>query len=62
MEVCGGHTMAIHRFGLKTLSFLPTFILSQVRVVRSVFQARNFIDKALAYSSRIPGSNHNYIR
>ncbi|MBE0667952.1 MAG: hydrogenase formation protein HypD, partial [Bacteroidales bacterium] len=50
---CGGHTMAIHRFGLHSL--LP----DNIRLVSGpgcpvCVSSRQFIDKAIAYS-RIPG-------
>jgi hydrogenase expression/formation protein HypD len=53
MEVCGGHTMAIHRFGLHSL--LPP----NIRLVSGpgcpvCVSSQHFIDQALAYS-RIPG-------
>jgi hydrogenase expression/formation protein HypD len=53
MEVCGGHTMAIHRFGLHTL--LP----QNIRLVSGpgcpvCVSGRHFIDLAIEYS-RIPG-------
>jgi hydrogenase expression/formation protein HypD len=53
MEVCGGHTMAIHRFGLNSL--LP----ANIRLVSGpgcpvCVSSQQFIDKAIAYS-RIPG-------
>jgi hydrogenase expression/formation protein HypD len=52
MEVCGGHTMAIHRFGLHSL--LP----ANVRLVSGpgcpvCVSGRDFLDKAIAYS-RLP--------
>jgi hydrogenase expression/formation protein HypD len=53
MEVCGGHTMAIHRFGLHSL--LP----SNIHLVSGpgcpvCVSSQHFIDTAMAYS-RIPG-------
>lgn len=53
MEVCGGHTMAIHRFGL--ISLLP----KNIRLISGpgcpvCVSSQQFIDKAMAYS-RIPG-------
>jgi hydrogenase expression/formation protein HypD len=53
MEVCGGHTMAIHRFGLHAL--LPP----NIRLVSGpgcpvCVSSQHFIDQALTYS-RIPG-------
>jgi hydrogenase expression/formation protein HypD len=69
MEVCGGHTMAIHRFGLNSL--LP----SNIRLVSGpgcpvCVSSQQFIDKAIAYSRlsgviittygdliRVPGSS-----
>jgi hydrogenase expression/formation protein HypD len=53
MEVCGGHTMAIHRYGLQSL--LP----SSIRLISGpgcpvCVSCLHFIDKAIAYS-RIPG-------
>lgn len=68
MEVCGGHTMAIHRFGL--VSLLPT----NIRLVSGpgcpvCVSSQHFIDTAMAYSKiqgviittygdliRVPGS------
>jgi hydrogenase expression/formation protein HypD len=49
MEVCGGHTMAIHRFGLTAL--LP----SNIRLISGpgcpvCVSSQHFIDMALAYS------------
>jgi len=53
MEVCGGHTMAIHRFGLTSL--LP----ENIRLISGpgcpvCVSSQHFIDTAMAYS-RIPG-------
>jgi len=53
MEVCGGHTMAIHRFGL--LSLLP----DNIRLISGpgcpvCVSSQHFIDMAMAYS-KIPG-------
>ena len=53
MEVCGGHTMAIHRFGLNSL--LPP----NIRLVSGpgcpvCVSSQHFIDTAMAYS-RLPG-------
>jgi hydrogenase expression/formation protein HypD len=68
MEVCGGHTMAIHRFGLTSL------IPSNIRLISGpgcpvCVSSQHFIDKAMAYSKiqgiiittygdliRVPGS------
>jgi hydrogenase expression/formation protein HypD len=68
MEVCGGHTMAIHRFGLTSL--LP----SNIRLISGpgcpvCVSSQHFIDMAMAYSKitgtiittygdlmRVPGS------
>ena len=54
MEVCGGHTMAIHRFGLT--SWLPP----NIRLLSGpgcpvCVSAQKFIDTAIAYS-RMPGA------
>jgi hydrogenase expression/formation protein HypD len=54
MEVCGGHTMAIHRFGLHAL--LP----STIRLLSGpgcpvCVSSQHFLDTAIAYS-KIPGS------
>jgi hydrogenase expression/formation protein HypD len=54
MEVCGGHTMAIHRFGLNSL--LP----ANIRLVSGpgcpvCVSSQQFLDKAIAYS-RLPGT------
>lgn len=53
MEVCGGHTMAIHRFGLNSL--LP----DTIRLVSGpgcpvCVSSQHFIDTAMAYS-KLPG-------
>jgi hydrogenase expression/formation protein HypD len=53
MEVCGGHTMAIHRFGLKTL-LPPNIHLISGPGCPVCVSSQKFIDKALVYS-RIPG-------
>lgn len=52
MEVCGGHTMAIHRFGL------PSLLPATIRLISGpgcpvCVSPQYFIDKALAFS-RIP--------
>ena len=53
MEVCGGHTMAIHRFGLTSL--LPsTILLISGPGCPVCVSSQQFIDKAMAYS-KIPG-------
>jgi hydrogenase expression/formation protein HypD len=54
MEVCGGHTMAIHRFGLHSL--LP----STIRLLSGpgcpvCVSSQHFLDTAIAYS-KLPGS------
>lgn len=54
MEVCGGHTMAIRRFGLT--SFLP----AGIRLISGpgcpvCVSGQSFIDKAIAFS-RLPGT------
>ena len=53
MEVCGGHTMAIQRFGL------PSLLPSNIRLVSGpgcpvCVSSQHFIDTAMAYS-KIPG-------
>jgi hydrogenase expression/formation protein HypD len=53
MEVCGGHTMAIHRFGL------PSLLPSTIRLISGpgcpvCVSSQHFIDTAMAYS-KIPG-------
>jgi len=53
MEVCGGHTMAIHRFGLSAL--LP----ANIRLISGpgcpvCVSSQHFIDTAMAYS-KLPG-------
>lgn len=53
MEVCGGHTMAIHRFGLHDLLPPPVKLLSGPGCPVCVSSQR-FIDAAIAYVS-IPG-------
>ena len=68
MEVCGGHTMAIHRFGL------PSLLPSTIRLISGpgcpvCVSSQHFIDTAIAYSKvpdvivttygdliRVPGS------
>ncbi|MCF8301738.1 MAG: hydrogenase formation protein HypD [Bacteroidales bacterium] len=69
MEVCGGHTMAIHRFGLRDLLPGNIHLLSGPGCPVCV-TARNFIDKAVAIAQmentilatfgdliRVPGSH-----
>jgi hydrogenase expression/formation protein HypD len=53
MEVCGGHTMAIHRFGLNAL-LPPNIHLISGPGCPVCVSGQHFIDMALAYSS-IPG-------
>jgi hydrogenase expression/formation protein HypD len=53
MEVCGGHTMAIQRFGLKSLLPSNIHLISGPGCPVCV-SGQHFIDMALAYS-RIPG-------
>lgn len=53
MEVCGGHTMAIHRFGLNAL-LPPNIHLISGPGCPVCVSSQHFIDMALAYS-RIPG-------
>jgi hydrogenase expression/formation protein HypD len=53
MEVCGGHTMAIHRFGLNALLPSNIHLISGPGCPVCV-SSQYFIDMALAYS-RIPG-------
>jgi hydrogenase expression/formation protein HypD len=53
MEVCGGHTMAIHRFGLNSLLPSNIHLISGPGCPVCV-SSQHFIDKALAYS-KIPG-------
>jgi len=53
MEVCGGHTMAIHRFGLKALLPPSIHLLSGPGCPVCV-SGQQFIDTAIAYS-KIPG-------
>jgi hydrogenase expression/formation protein HypD len=53
MEVCGGHTMAIHRFGL------PSLLPANIRLISGpgcpvCVSGQHFIDTAMAYS-KIPG-------
>jgi len=53
MEVCGGHTMAIHRFGLNSL--LPATIkLVSGPGCPVCVSSQHFIDTAMAYS-KLPG-------
>jgi hydrogenase expression/formation protein HypD len=52
MEVCGGHTMAIHRFGLNSL-LPPTIRLVSGPGCPVCVSSQHFIDTAMAYS-RIP--------
>jgi hydrogenase expression/formation protein HypD len=53
MEVCGGHTMAFHRFGLGSL-LPPTIRLISGPGCPVCVSSQQFIDKAVAYS-KIPG-------
>ena len=53
MEVCGGHTMAIHRFGLHEL-LPPTIRLISGPGCPVCVSSQHFIDKAMAYS-KVPG-------
>jgi len=53
MEVCGGHTMAIHRFGL------PSLLPSTIKLISGpgcpvCVSSQHFIDMAMAYS-KVPG-------
>jgi len=52
MEVCGGHTMAIHRFGLNSL-LPPNIHLISGPGCPVCVSSQHFIDKAMAYS-KIP--------
>lgn len=54
MEVCGGHTMAIHRFGLKSL-LPPTIRLLSGPGCPVCVSGQHFIDVAIAHS-KIPGT------
>ena len=54
MEVCGGHTMAIHRFGLHTL-LPPTIRLLSGPGCPVCVSGQHFLDTAIAYS-RLPGA------
>jgi len=54
MEVCGGHTMAIHRFGLHAL-LPPTIRLLSGPGCPVCVSSQHFLDTAIAYS-KIPGS------
>jgi hydrogenase expression/formation protein HypD len=69
MEVCGGHTSAIHRFGIPTL-LPPEITLISGPGCPVCVTATDFIDKAIAYSQmknvtivtfgdliRVPGSS-----
>jgi hydrogenase expression/formation protein HypD len=53
MEVCGGHTMAIHRFGLHAL-LPPTIRLLSGPGCPVCVSSQHFLDKAIA-CSKIPG-------
>ena len=53
MEVCGGHTMAIHRFGLTSL-LPPTIRLISGPGCPVCVSSQHFIDMAMAYS-KVPG-------
>lgn len=53
MEVCGGHTMAIHRFGLNSL-LPPNIHLVSGPGCPVCVSSQQFIDLALAYS-KLPG-------
>ncbi len=54
MEVCGGHTMAIHRFGLHALLPANIRLLSGPGCPVCV-SSQHFLDTAIAYS-RVPGA------
>jgi len=54
MEVCGGHTMAIHRYGIPSLLPDNIGLLSGPGCPVCV-SSRQYIDKAVAYS-RLPGT------
>ena len=54
MEVCGGHTMAIHRFGLQSL-LPPTIRLLSGPGCPVCVSSQHFIDTSIAYS-KIPGA------
>ena len=51
MEVCGGHTMAIHRFGLHTL-LPPTVQLLSGPGCPVCVSGQHFIDKSIDYSKK----------
>jgi hydrogenase expression/formation protein HypD len=53
MEVCGGHTMSIHRFGLKSL-LPPTINLLSGPGCPVCVSGQHFIDTAIEYS-KLPG-------
>ncbi len=53
MEVCGGHTMAIHRFGLPSL-LPPAIKLISGPGCPVCVSGQHFIDTAMAYS-KVPG-------
>ncbi|MCX6277264.1 MAG: hydrogenase formation protein HypD [Bacteroidetes bacterium] len=53
MEVCGGHTMAIHRFGIHSL-LPPTIRLISGPGCPVCVSSQHFLDAAIAYS-KIPG-------
>jgi hydrogenase expression/formation protein HypD len=54
MEVCGGHTMAIHRFGLHSL-LPPTIRLLSGPGCPVCVSSQHFLDTAIAYG-KIPGT------
>ena len=54
MEVCGGHTMAIHRFGLQAL-LPPNIRLLSGPGCPVCVSSQHFLDTAISYS-RIPGA------
>ena len=59
MEVCGGHTNAIHRFGI------PSLLPENIRLISGpgcpvCVTDNSFIDKAIAYSER--RGDHHHIR
>ncbi len=54
MEVCGGHTMAIHRFGLQML-LPPSIRLLSGPGCPVCVSSQHFLDTAIAYS-KVPGS------
>lgn len=74
MEVCGGHTMAIRKYGIQNL-LPPTIKLLSGPGCPVCVTSRSFIDKAIAYSAmpdiiittygdlmRVPGTSSSLLK